>query len=74
MKEWLKKSTGEEKVGCSITICPRERGLRVRRDHIIWSATELGMRLGDWIWRKGGEGSFEVHLPPPLLFLLLWQV
>lgn len=47
MKEWLKKSTGEEKVGCSITICPRERGLRVRRDHIIWSATELGTRLGD---------------------------
>lgn len=26
---------------------------RMRRRHVRWSAAELGVRLGDWIWENG---------------------
>lgn len=30
---------------------------RESRDHSMWSATELGMRVGHWTWRNGGRGE-----------------
>lgn len=39
-------------------------GQRGPGDHIRRSATKLGVRLGDWIWR-GGKG--EVRLPASLV-------
>lgn len=35
---------------------------RERVDYSVFSATELGMRPGDWIWRKGEEVSKDLLL------------
>ena len=54
--------------GYSIRIClvPWELG-RVRRDHSRESATHLGIRFGDWIWRRGRSRK-DLYLTS----LLLW--
>lgn len=43
------------KEGVLLSLVPWELEQRLRRGHNRLSATELGMGLGYWIWRRGGR-------------------
>lgn len=50
--------TGVRKDGSAATkdlLSPQGQWKGGRKAHCKWSATELSMRLGNWIWRRGGR-------------------
>ena len=67
---WIgpKESTGGRKAGCSIRIrlVSWERGQREKKDDSRKSATELGIRMGNWILRTGGGKGEDLQLCYPL--------
>ena len=50
---------------------PLEMGVGKEGGGAMWAVTELEMRLGDWIWRRGEEG--ENLLLDHLLLWLEWS-
>lgn len=71
MRIGQKESTGGRKAGCSIRIClvPWERGQRAKMGHSRKSATELGIRMGNWILRNGEERGDDLQF----CYLLPWS-
>lgn len=57
---WWGPQEGGEQGSTRFCLVTCEWELRVRRGHSKKSATELGVRLGDWTWRRGGGEDLQL--------------